>query len=617
MTASRNHNSDLGVLGVPGDVSPWDVRFDPDDVKHVERITDDTIRFTVWTEPDLHEAWIVVRLPDGSVTGHAMTAWSKTGRFTYWESEVEVPGPMEYSFAFRSRDGSPVYLVPSGITTAVERLDRWHLDPQSVHHLETPAWARGALIYQVFPDRFANGDPSNDPPGAVAWGTEPHPRQFQGGDLVGVEQRLEYLDMLGVGAIYLNPIFASPSNHRYDTVDYFEVDLSLGGDEALRNLVQAAHRRGMRVILDASFNHVHPRFFAFRDLIERGSKSRYRNWFVVDDWPLRLLHRPHGWGRPRRPKEWLEVWAEQTGLPIETVDGPGPMIEPTYEAWYGVPTMPRVNLADPEARSYMLDVSTHWVREYDVDGWRMDVARYVDPDFWNDLRVAVKSVRSDAYLLAEIMGDAGAWLQGDRFDATMNYTFRSIALRFFAHDEIDGSELLDESARMIAQHPWAVTSVNHNLLGSHDTPRFRSEAGGDEWRLRLATIFQLLFPGAPGIYYGDEVGLVGGNDPGCRGAFPWQTDPAEHALARTIIDLVRIRRARRSLTAGRWVPRHGSGHTVAFDRVVGRERTTVVINRGARKSRVDLDRRVSVRWGEGTMVQGGIEVPGRSAAVLW
>lgn len=614
---SKAFPHDLGVLGIPGDVSPWDVRFDAGDVKHLERQSETTFRFTVWTEPDLSEAWLVTRDGAGRVLGHPMRAWSSTGRFRYWEVEVDLGEPVEYSFAFRSADGAPVYLAPSGITNGIERLDRWHLDPASIGHVETPDWAKGAVIYQIFPDRFANGDPDLDLPGTVPWGSPPSAREFQGGDLPGIEGRLDHLETLGVDAVYLNPVFTSPSNHRYDAIDYYEVDPVLGGNEALRSLVGAAHDRGIRVILDASFNHVHPRFFAFQDLMRKGRRSKYRDWFVVKDWPLRLLHRPAALRGAPWVRDWLPVWRDEVGLPVEEVEGSGPAIEPTYDAWYSVPTMPRVDLSNPAARSYMLEVAAHWVSEYDVDGWRMDVARYVDVDFWNDFRTVVKAAKPDAYLLSEIMGDAGAWLQGDRFDATMNYTFRDIALRFFAHDELDGGGLLDESARLIAQYPWAVTAVSHNLLGSHDTPRFVTEANGEEWRLALATVFQLLFPGAPGIYYGDEVALAGGHDPGCRGAFPWEPAPGEHSLTRTIAELTGLRRRRRSLVDGRWEPRHGSGDVVAFDRIAGRQRTVVAINRGRRAARLELDRDLVVRWGTGEVQARTLRLPPRSASVLW
>ncbi|MGF1668497.1 MAG: alpha-amylase family glycosyl hydrolase [Acidimicrobiia bacterium] len=613
---SARHLEDLGIFGLPGDVSPWDLRFDPSDIKHLERLDGDRVRFSLWAEPDLVEAWVVLRHGDGTVIAHQMGAWSQSGRFSFWAAELEIAARCDFSFALRSVDGSPVYFVPSGVTASVERLDRWPLDPAVINHIDTPVWAQGGVIYQIFPDRFANGDTRLDPPDLDPWGSEPKPRRFQGGDLIGVADRIGYLADLGIDAIYLNPIFASPSNHRYDTVDYHQVDPALGGNEALATLVDTAHGHDIKVILDASFNHVHPRFFAFDDLIRRGRRSAYRDWFVVHDWPVRLKYRASGRGSSWM-KQMIPVWAAEIGMPIEEVVGDGRMIEPTYEAWYSVPTMPRVDLAHPEARNYMLEVAARWVRDFGIDGWRMDVARYVDPDFWNDFRRVVKAVKPDAYLLAEIMGDTGNWLQGDRFDATMNYTFRSIALRYLARDTLDGAGMLDEASRLLAQYPWAVTLANQNLIGSHDTPRFLTEAGGEGWRLRLATILQLTFPGAPGIYYGDEVGLAGANDPGCRGAFPWEVDPKQHPVHRTIRQLSALRRSRVSLCTGHLVPVEGRGGLVVFERVEGRQRTVVAINRGSRAASFHASGAVKPRWGGATVVGDRVTVPARDAALLW
>lgn len=605
MPEPTRHDQDLGIYGLPGDVSPWDLRFDPNDRAHLEPLGGGTFEFRVWAEPGLYDGALVVR-NDGAVEAHALDV-VETGRFWFWTGRLDgVTRPIEYSFAFRSDGGHPVYLVPAGVSNAVERLDRWTLDP-ALPEVSTPEWVRGAVIYQIFPDRFANGDASADPDDVVAWGSPPHHREFQGGDLVGVADRMDYLVGLGVEAIYLNPIFASPSNHRYDTTDYLTVDPALGGEDALRRLIDTAHRHDVRVILDASFNHVHPRFFAFADLVARGKRSAYRDWFVVNDWPPRILHRPGG-----DADGWLAVWRDEVGLPIQEVGGPGPTVEPTYDAWYGVPTMPRLDLGHSEVRSYLLDVARRWTR-FGIDGWRMDVARYVDVDFWSDFRAAVREVRSDAYLLAEIMGDAGAWLQGDRFDATMNYTFRDLCLRFFARDEIDGATLLDDAARLWFMYPRRAGLANQNLLGSHDTPRFLTEAAGQAWRMRLATVFQMTFPGAPGLYYGDEVGLEGGDDPGSRGAFDWD-DPRAHPQYRLVASLAELRQRHAALRVGGWRPVLAQRHLIAFERYLVGRTLLVVINRGRRDEVAVGSGRVV--WGDGRLDAGRLMLPARSAAVV-
>lgn len=611
MTRSKTFDHDLGVLGLPGDVNPWDIRFDPTTRRHLDRLSNGAVRFTVWAEPDLIEAWLVVRDPSGRATAYRMGVSGESRRFVFHRLDLSLDQSIDYSFAFRTTAGHPVYFSPTGVTGSIERFERFHFDSTTRLVADVPEWAKGAVIYQIFPDRFANGDASNDPPDVRPWPEAPQARTFQGGDLDGIVQNLDHLERLGVDAVYLNPIFSSPSNHRYDTVDYRQVDPMLGGNSALTRLVDAAHHRHIRVILDASFNHCHPRFFAFADLIERGSRSPYRDWFVVNEWPIKIRVRP---GRGHWSSQWVSVWAAQTGIPVEEVTTPGPPVEPTYEAWYSVPTMPRVNLANPEAREYMLETAAHWITEYGVDGWRMDVARYVDPDFWDDFRVRVRKARSDSYLVSEIFGDVSPWLEGDRFDATMNYTFRSLCVSFLARAEIDAQTFADRATTLYHQYGADTTLVNHNLIGSHDRPRFLTEAGGEEWRLRLATVFQLTFPGAPGLYYGDEVALAGGEDPECRHTFPWETvDRAD--LVETISSLTRLRRRLSALRFGGFRVLGVQGSTVVFERRHGWSRVVVAINAGSRRTRVPISVK-QVVWGDGSVESDAIDVPARSAAIF-
>ena len=605
---TRPLRDDQAVFGSPGSLLPWDLRFDPADRAFLDREPDGAYRLRVWAEPGLTDALVVTRRGKQHL-GFPMEAVASGARFVFWEVVAALEPGDQISLAFREDQGRGVYLCPSGITNAVERLDRWgvpDLEPFAV-----PGWVQGAVIYEIFPDRFANGDPGNDPPGTVAWGSPPQARHFQGGDLAGITAHLAHLTEMGVDVIYLTPIFTSPSTHRYDTVDYHQVDPVLGGNPALTELLEAAHSGGMRVILDASLNHCHPGFFAFQDLIENGPRSRYRDWFVVNEWPVRIKARNSGrtWQR-----EWLPVWAAESGLEIEFVDDEGPPVEPTYETWYGVASMPRVNLANPEARAYMLEAATRWL-EAGIDGWRMDVARYVDSDFWLDFRRVAKQVSPDAYLIAEIMGDTTLWLQGDRFDATMNYTFRDICLGFLAREELDAPETAEALARLWAMYSWPVTLANQNLIGSHDTPRFLSEAGGAMWRLRLAMVLQLTFPGAPGLYYGDEVGMDGGNDPGSRGAFPWEPAPEGHPLYRLVSSLTDLRRREPALVKGDWRPLPSVGGLLIFERRWEGKRLAVIINRGRRRQ-VEMPRSGRVLWGEATMDGRTLTIGSREAAVV-
>jgi glycosidase len=536
---------------------------------------------------------------------------AETRRFTLWEV---LAGPLQagsdYSLAFKAPNGRGVYVSPDGVTNAIERLDRWPLTPPP--RSSAPDWAKGAFIYQIFPDRF--GRHEDGPRGDTEeWGSPPGRHMFQGGDLPGVTERLGYLEDLGVDVIYLNPVFTSPSNHRYDTVDYYEVDPMLGGNEALSALIESAHSRRIRVILDASFNHVHPRFFAFADVMRHGERSSYWGWFVVSDWPLQIRLRPES--ASRTLLEEVERWAAQTGLPVTVADGPGPPVEPSYDSWYGVATMPRVDLSNLEARAYMLDVARYWPREFGIDGWRMDVTRYVDPDFWVDFRQAVHDVNPDAYLLCEVMGDASSWLQGDRFDAVMNYAFRDLCLKFFARDDLDGEGFTDGISHLWSQYSWPATLAGQNLLSSHDTPRLLTECGGEVWRARLATIFQFTFPGAPGVFYGDETGMLGGDDPENRGAFPPEPDH-EHEIHITIAELARLRRAEPALRLGDWRPLIASRGMIAFTRDHEGRRLLVVINTSATDGRPPATGISEVIWGDASLDGDVITVAARSAAVF-
>lgn len=601
-----------------GHLFPYDVRFDPDDAAYCEILNGGRARFRLMTEHGFTQA--VIAAIDG--TGTSMARIASDRRFDTWEAEVAPPGDrFEYTFALRTRAGKAVYLVPSGITNASERLDFWTL------HLGTPTlgvphWARGAMIYQIFPERFASGDPSGTPPDAAAWGSPPQARQFQGGDLRGITQQADYLAELGVDAVFLNPIFKSPSNHRYDTIDYYQVDPILGGNAALRELVEELHRRGMRLILDASFNHCHPDCFAFTDVVERGPESEYWTWFDIREHPISVRYRPEVIRRtfpePDRFLEYMRTTVLETGIPFIEAADEGPPVEPSYDSWYDVPTMPRIMLSDPGARRYFLDVAAYWLREYDIDGWRMDVARYIDPDFWNDFRAAAREAKPDAYLLSEIMGDSMPWLQGDRFDATMNYTFRDLCVDFCAETTCDAREFVDGLIRMYGRYAPAVNDANHNLLSSHDTQRFLTVAGGRPERLALATLLQMTLPGAPGVYYGDEVGMTGGHDPGSRGAFPWH-DPASwnRDLQETVRSLGRLRRQHSALRRGVFEVVWQSNEAFAFTRTLGEERLLVVVNREDDAIRIEapvLAGNPQVVWGsarvsatDGTREVHGIE----------
>lgn len=608
-----SHADDTRFYDDVGHLWPYDIVFDPDHRRHLWR-EGDRATFRVMTEPTFEEV-VLVRNQGGVVTGHPMANWASDGRHHHWSVSVDGAESFDYSLALKTSRGEAVYVTNAGIAGAIERLDRWTYEPERAV-IDVPDWMKGSVIYQIYPERFANGDPSLTPEPSADWGSEPDNYRWQGGDLIGVRQRLDHLDSLGVRCIYLNPVFWAPSTHNYDAFDFRTVDPGFGGNDALADLVDAAHAREIRVILDASFNHVHPRFFAFEDIRRNGAASEFADWFVVHDHPVRVLYRPH-LEVTDRYRWYLERMEALTGLPVEVVeDDDGPSAQPTFDAWYGVPTMPRVNLHNAEARAYFLDTARFWLEEFDIDGYRMDVTRYVDPDFWDDFRRTCKAANRDAYLLCEIFGDATPWLDGARFDATMNYTFRQLALDFFATQTVDATSLAAGITRMLAMYARPVSDVNQNLLGSHDVPRFLTEASGDTTALLLATVMQFTLPGAPGLYYGDEVGMEGGEDPGQRGAFPWhEPDAWLTSQLQAVQQLSTLRRESDALTNGDWRLVEAAGRMIAYRRIGERDSVITVINDATTPASVDVSA-TQVLWGDATVKADRIIVPPRSAAIL-
>jgi neopullulanase len=333
----------------------------------------------------------------------------------------------------------------------------------------TPDWVKDAIFYQIFPDRFAmskrfgrDGIPEK-PSNLQEWGAEPTFHGFQGGDLFGVMEKLDYLRTLGINAIYLNPIFVSASNHRYHTHDYFAVDPILGGNEAFTEFLRSAHDRGIRVILDGVFNHASRGFFQFNHLMECGPESPYIDWFHVHGWPV-------------------NAYADSQ--------------HPNYDAWWGIHSLPKFNTKTPAVREFLWGVATHWLKQ-GIDGWRLDVPSEIDDDeFWREFRSRCKAINPEAYVVGELWGEAQRWLSGDQFDAQMNYMFTRAVLGFFIGEAMDQSdtvrcgynfiearsakEFAAELDRMFNHlyHP-EIVQVQMNMMGSHDTPRTLTVARKD------------------------------------------------------------------------------------------------------------------------------------------
>ena len=395
-----------------------------------------------------------------------------------------------------------------------------------------PDWVRHTVWYQVYPDRFCRGGSGR--PGALPWrhGPVTNAERF-GGDLAGIAQKLPYLAGLGVNGLYLNPIFAARSFHKYDTTDYTRVDPDFGTEADLQELVRQAHANGIRVMLDAVFNHCGPGFAPWRDVVEKGPGSAWRDWFFVNRWPVEE-------GR--------------------TDDG-------RYFSFSFHGGMPKLNTNHPAVQDYLIGLCEDWVRRYDIDGLRFDVGNEISHAFLRRLRVRLKALKPDLYLLGEIWHDAPAWLEGDEYDAVMHYPLQSAVRRFFEDESLPARAFGWQAGRCLAAYAPQVSAAQFTLLDSHDTIRLRSRVRSeDEFWQQLAALFTL--PGSPCVYYGTELALEGGRDPDCRRCMPWDELDTDAGRARldAMRSLIALRRTEPDLQGSAVTFCPGSGRLVRYRR---------------------------------------------------
>ena len=534
----------------------------------------------------------------------------------------------------------------------------------------TPNWSKGVVWYQIFPDRFHNGDPSNDPKVTDQDGAYPfdstsdfqiHPwtsdwyelqlyeqkngkdvfyniqRRRYGGDLQGVIYKLDYLQSLGVNAIYMNPIFWAPSSHKYDALCYHHVDPTFGpdpeGDKKMilnedplnpekwvwtkadllaLKLIDEVHKRKMFIIFDGVFNHLGVNSFAFRDVAEKQEKSAYKDWFMVDSWN-----------------------DAAKGTKFE------------YQGWYGVKTLPELkednNGIVSGPKQYIFNATKRWMNpmnkgtQYGIDGWRLDVAYCIAHPFWKDWRKLVKSINTEAYLTAELVDPiekTKPYLSGDEFDATMNYNFSFLVHDFFVQD-LKGSSVtqFDSKLKELREGFGEGVAMNmQNLVDSHDATRIGSAVANPDgkkfgdwgdyfnWsqksnnkvynarkptskqleKQKLIAAFQLLYLGSPMIYYGDEAGMWGGNDPDCRKPMVWadknynaekfNPDQSKHEADKVEFNadlfnwykkFIGLRNQYKAIKLGNCttIETNDTAKTYAFSRKLGSEEVIVIINR--------------------------------------
>ncbi|HHV31541.1 MAG TPA: alpha-glycosidase [Clostridiales bacterium] len=417
-----------------------------------------------------------------------------------------------------------------------------------------PPWSNSAVIYQIFPDSFATGKRYISGKG-LQMKTESGKLcvSHNGGTLRGILENVDYLSELGINCIYLNPIFAASSYHKYDTIDYFTIDPCFGNREDLKSLVSVCHQNNIRVVLDGVFNHCGFEFFAFQDVLKNGINSRYADWFYHLEFPIKYE------------------------------------VPPNYEAFAYVREMPKLNTGNPEVAEYFCKVGTYWIREANIDGWRLDVANEIHHDFWRQFRKAIKAVKKDAFLIGEIWEDAGQWLQGDQLDSTMNYRFSNLCRDFFAQRSITARVFGEKLHAMVLRYKTPIAYAQMNLLDSHDVPRFLSKCGGDLQRLKLAIFFMMTFIGVPSVFYGDEAEIQGTTEPKYRCAMPWKDHPEQGELFQYIKELIALRKEYKALIYGGFQTAFADdGDVYVFVRWTDTEKLLIALNNSDEERTVNI-----------------------------
>lgn len=371
---------------------------------------------------------------------------------------------------------------------------------------DVPAWFKCAVVYNIFPDSFANGKKSIQPERKERMlenGTRVKGRI--GGTLRGITDNLDYIKGMGINCIYLNPIFTAGEYHKYDVIDYYHIDPCFGTEKDFQQLVECIHEKEMRIVIDGVFNHCSWRFFAFEDVVENGEKSRYKNWFY------------------------------DLNFPVKRPDDPNQM--PDYACFAYERKMPKLNTSNREVQLYFADVGTYWIEKYHVDGWRLDVANEISREFWKTFRDAVKAVDPETILIGEVWENAQTWLRGDAFDSTMNYEFRRICTDYLTVERPDGLMVAYEFEKMRMRYPDNIVRGQLNLLDSHDVPRFLSMCHGDLGLWKLGCILLMLMPGVPSLFYGDECAVEGILEEEYRQPMPWNRKDTIYSFIRELVSV--------------------------------------------------------------------------------
>lgn len=480
-----------------------------------------------------------------------------TKLFDFFETEVSVyRDRYRYYFELVDKEGNTEFLDDRGLRShdidkkEITSFQYAYIAPDDIY--KESSWLQESVVYQIFVDRFYNGDKTNDPKKTSKWGSKVTPKSMFGGDLKGIIQKLDYIKELGVNLIYLTPIFKSSSNHKYNTADYYDIDSQFGTIDDAKELVSQCHKRNMRIVFDAVFNHSGSDFFAFQDLLKNQQNSKYKDWYLVDYYP---------------------VDTDKINYYTFAVD---------------IPDMPKFNTENKEVNDYLLKVARYWIKEVGMDGWRLDVCDEVSHRFWQLFKKEIKSANSNAVSIGEIMHEASSFLKGDQLDSIMNYPFKNAAIDFFAKRIIDADRFNDILNNSRTSYMDSICRQMWNLLGSHDTSRFLTECHNKIERMKLAIAFQFSYIGVPYIYYGDEIGLTGGEEPLSRGCMIWDEDKQNKELLNLYKTMIRIRKENKELVYGNYRALYADNNILIFERAYKDNIIVAVLNNNYEEKNVKV-----------------------------
>ncbi|MGC8544555.1 alpha-amylase family glycosyl hydrolase [Athalassotoga sp.] len=536
-----NYTLPTGKLG-SGIIHKNYIHFDQNSFEYLDPASTKTIYFSFETlHDDVDSATLDVNGSMYSMKRIVMNQYTDIFR-----SEFH-PTSTSFNYKFLLQNGTTkVEIGSSGIATSSNFFFFDFASP-TVRILSVPKWSQGAVVYEIFPERFWDGNPSNNPPGTLPWGGTPTNTDFFGGDLRGIIDHLDYLKSLDINELYTTPIFEAPSNHKYDTQNYMEIDPHFGTLKTFEELSGDLNKDDIHWILDGVFNHTGTQFFAFQNLLKYQQNSPYKDWYFVLKYPV--------------------------------IEMPG-----YYRTFQDYASLPKLNVMNPDVQKYLKGVIDYWTSK-GISGWRIDSANVIANQFLVDLYGWIHEVNPDSLDVAEIWTNTSQWFDEGAFNSVMNYLFQSAAYNFIIYGS-GANAFVNNTNSYLNTYPPQLWNSLWNLIDSQDTPRALTAANGDLNKMMALVGLQMTFPGAPMIYYGDEIGMTGGNDPLNRGCMIWDKSKWNMKLFDWYKLLINIHETNPALRYGNYLPIVMDKDVLGFERTYEGQTLYVFINGGSTVQKV-------------------------------